>query len=299
MEFSILRFKIVAKDELRLPYYKGSVFRGLFGYSLKKTVCVTKMSSFDGCLLRYNCPYAYIFETSNERNERVARPFVIEPPLTEKKLFPTGDTLEVNLILFGKAIEYIPYLVFTFKEMGRRGIGANNGKFWLQKVTQDDKIIYDFEEQILHNTFKRYDLFKIKEEKANKVTIHFLTPTAIKYNGKINFEIDFLTLIKAIRRRLKALSVYHNEKLAKDIEIDFEAAEKIVVKKISLEPFQWKRYSNRQQQKIDFSGFIGEMELDGNLTPFMPLLRMGEIVHVGRGTVYGMGKYVVEVLSKS
>ncbi len=297
MKFAVFQFELVAKDELRLPLYKGSAFRGLFGHALKRTVCVTNMASCENCLLRQNCAYAYIFETFNERNERVAHPFVLEPPMLERSLFPPGDVLKVNLILFGKAIDYLPYIVYTFREMGKRGIGAKRGKFWLQRVTKDEKIVYDFQEQLLHTDFTKEDLFQIKnkDEHIKKVKIRFVTPTAIKKNGKINSNIDFLTLLKAVKRRVKALSIYHNGNLDPEFNIDFEAAKALSIINTSFEPFHWKRYSNRQQQKIDFSGFIGELELEGDLTPFMSLLRMGEIIHIGRGTVYGMGKYVVEV----
>ncbi len=296
MDFSVFQFELVAKDELRLPYYKGSAFRGLFGHALKRTVCVTNMTRCEECLLRENCAYAYIFETLNERNEHVAHPFVLEPPLLERRIFPPGDVLKVNLILFGRAIDYIPYLVYTFREMGRRGIGSGRGKFWLQRVTKDGRIIYDFQEQLLHTDFAKDDLFAIQSttDKIEGVKVRFLTPTAVKVKGKISPAIDFITVLKAVSRRLRALSVYHNGKSPSYSSIDFKSAQSITVKNTSFTPFHWKRYSNRQQQKIDFSGFVGAMELEGELAPFMPLLRMGEIIHIGRGTVYGMGKYVVE-----
>ncbi|WP_169833704.1 CRISPR system precrRNA processing endoribonuclease RAMP protein Cas6 [Caldithrix abyssi] len=235
-----------------------------------------------------------MFETFNSRNESVARPFVLEPPLTEKKLFPPGDTLKFNLILFGKAIEYFPLLVYTFKEMGKRGIGVKRGKFWLKQVTVSDQVVYDYQEQMIKTNFRRQNIFSIEKEQSKFLRIRFLTPTALKVKGKITNTIDFITLLKSIRRRIKALNVYHNGQLREVFDIDFEKAEEVKVKKSAIEEFRWERYSNRQQKKIDYSGFWGEMELEGDLTPFMAILRMGEIVHIGRGTVYGMGKYVIE-----
>jgi len=37
-------------------------------------------------------------------------------------------------------------------------------------------------------------------------------------------------------------------------------------------------------------GFTGEIVLEGDLTPFTELLRTCEILHVGKGTVFGNGK---------
>lgn len=34
-------------------------------------------------------------------------------------------------------------------------------------------------------------------------------------------------------------------------------------------------------------GFIGEITFEGNIEPFMPLIRAGEVLHVGKGTGFG------------
>ena len=41
-------------------------------------------------------------------------------------------------------------------------------------------------------------------------------------------------------------------------------------------------------------GVVGEMTLEGDLRPFSALLRTAEIVHVGKGTTFGLGKIEVE-----
>ena len=294
MDFAVFQFELVAKDELRLPLYKGSAFRGLFGHALKRTVCVTNMADCENCLLRNNCAYAYIFETKNVRGEKVAHPFVLEPPLLERRLFPPGDILKVNLLLVGKAIDYLPYIVYTFREMGKKGIGRNRGKFWLQRVSKDGRTIYDFQEQLVHTEFDKQDLFKIPIINTGTVKIRFITPTALKVNGRVSKDIDFPILLKALNRRLKALSVFHNGKSDYSFNFDFNKASSIKTKSKALEPYNWKRYSSRQSKSIQFDGFIGSIEFEGDIEPFMQLLRIGEIIHIGRGTVYGMGKYVLE-----
>jgi hypothetical protein len=52
----------------------------------------------------------------------------------------------------------------------------------------------------------------------------------------------------------------------------------------------WQRYSNRQERKMDFGGLLGTVELDGDLAPLAPLLRTAEVVHVGKGATFGLGK---------
>ncbi len=55
------------------------------------------------------------------------------------------------------------------------------------------------------------------------------------------------------------------------------------------------RYSNRQERKTPLDGFVGSVTLAGELGPFVPLLRAAEVLHVGKGTTFGLGRVAVEV----
>jgi len=38
-------------------------------------------------------------------------------------------------------------------------------------------------------------------------------------------------------------------------------------------------------------GFVGEITFEGHIEPFMPLIEAGEVLHLGKGTGFGLGKY--------
>jgi CRISPR/Cas system endoribonuclease Cas6 (RAMP superfamily) len=44
-------------------------------------------------------------------------------------------------------------------------------------------------------------------------------------------------------------------------------------------------------------GVVGEAVYEGDLGPFAPLLALGEVLHVGKGTGFGLGRY--EIASNS
>ena len=48
--------------------------------------------------------------------------------------------------------------------------------------------------------------------------------------------------------------------------------------------------------KVELSGFTGLMELSGDLNSIYPLLKAGEVLHIGSRTSYGLGKYELTVL---
>lgn len=41
---------------------------------------------------------------------------------------------------------------------------------------------------------------------------------------------------------------------------------------------------------MKLGGLVGDLHLEGDLAPFAPLLRAAEVVHVGKGATFGLGK---------
>jgi CRISPR/Cas system endoribonuclease Cas6 (RAMP superfamily) len=53
------------------------------------------------------------------------------------------------------------------------------------------------------------------------------------------------------------------------------------------------RYSARQDVKMKMGGFVGEAEYRGEISAFVPLLRLGEKLRVGKATGFGLGRYEI------
>lgn len=54
---------------------------------------------------------------------------------------------------------------------------------------------------------------------------------------------------------------------------------------------QLSRYSGRQDARLSLSGLRGSVTYEGPVGEFLPLLRAGELCHVGKGTVFGLGMF--------
>ncbi len=163
MRFGSYCFSARFLDEARLPEYKGSTFRGVFGHALRSVVCALRRQTCTNCLLASRCLYPFVFEISpwddrlnpggevagNPRRRLAARPhpYVIEAPTGNRVRYRAGEDFNFNLLLFGQANDNLPYFIYAFNEVGKTGIGSRSGgqraRFSLVSVTAMERIIYD------------------------------------------------------------------------------------------------------------------------------------------------------------
>lgn len=301
-------FILKVLEPLVLPPYKGSTLRGGFGYAFRRVVCAIKDKECKDCILKEKCVYSYVFETPPPLNTKIMRkyktaphPFVIEPPLEKRKIYKPNEEIQFVLILIGRSIDYLPYFIYTFDELGRIGIGKGKAKYELKEVTCEGKTIYDFKSKIL-KPFKTHSLplnddIIARSPDINRgdvaISLSFLTPTRILYNGHLTLDLEFHIFIRNLQRRLSLLSYFHcnGDPSKLDFKGIIEKAKGVKVKNHTLKWYDWERYSGRQETRIKMGGFVGDIMFEGDIKPFMPLIKAGEILHVGKGTAFGLGKY--------
>ena len=311
------RFTLEARGQLRLPPYKGSTLRGGFGQVFKSTVCFQpEAKSCGSCLLRQKCPYAYVFETAPpadsevlSKNRTVPLPFVIQPPLERRTIYRPGETLDFDLVLVGEAINYLSYFVVVFRELGKVGIGWKRGRYDLQQVSavqplkDAETIIFDGTDLLVSGEDLSVGYLEIEEQAcrlgkglgASPVTVNFLTPTRLKHGGRYVECPDFHVLVRAILRRVSSLYYFHcGHRWETDYRGLVERAQGIETAEAHTSWVDWERYSKRQRQRMNLGGFVGQVSYQGNLEPFLPLLVLGQLVHVGKACVFGNGRYEIK-----
>lgn len=299
------QFTILPNDSLFLPIYKGSTFRGGFGHAFRRILCTIKKETCADCLLGERCIYSYIFETPPPSGTTIMRkyttaphPFIIEPPEEDSRMYGPGEELSFGLVLVGKAVDYLPYFIYTFNELGGIGLGRGKGRFTLKSVTAGGKIIYTAEAKTI-GAFEE-DLIPLSHPPAegadkgsDSSTLTFTTPCRIKYNMSLTPEIEFHILVRQLIRRMSLLFYFHcgGDSSGWNFRGIIKEAGEVKVVKQNLRWYDWERYSSRQGERMKMGGFVGSITFEGPLSPFMPLLKAGEILHVGKGTSFGLGKY--------
>ncbi|MBD3182523.1 CRISPR system precrRNA processing endoribonuclease RAMP protein Cas6 [Candidatus Poribacteria bacterium] len=314
LKMSLLRFTYAVEENILMPVYKGSVLRGGLGAALRKVSCVLKNAECDTCMLKANCAYSKIFETPIPEDSKYLKnqefaphPFVLEPPLEEKTRYIPGDEIVFQLLLIGYSVDFVPYFILAFELLAEWGIGKRingyRGRCFLKKVESVDyqdnyHVIYTGNtKELSDNNILSADKFsEIKlAEKSKEVNLEFITPTRVKSSDKLQNTIDFEMLIRALIRRILILSYFHCNH---EPEFDYnylitQAQQKI--KKVDEALFwrDWSRPSSRQNMRMMLGGFKGKVTFSGFLQDFIPLLLIGEYIHVGKGTAFGLGKYVI------
>lgn len=311
IEYSQFRFGITALEPLILPSYKGSTLRGGFGFAFRRVVCAIKDKECPDCLLKEKCVYSYVFETPPPSDTKIMRkyraaphPFVIEPPPEKRRGFKPGDELQFGLTLIGRAVDYLPYFIYTFDELGKSGIGKGKAKYELRDVSCNGKTIYDSGTK----TLKSFQTSSLDLNIENVITrspdknrddvaisLSFLTPTRILYNSHLTLDLEFHILIRNLLRRLSLLFYFHcnGDPSGWDFKGIIERAKDVKVKKRDLKWYEWQRYSGRQEIRLKMGGFVGDITFEGDIEPFIPLIKAGEVLHVGKGMGFGLGKYAV------
>jgi hypothetical protein len=258
------------------------------------------------CRLRAACAYTRLFETflDGERPpllrglDTAPRPYVFEPR-TDTRTFPPGEPLELDLILIGQAAELQAYALLAIEQMAAAGLGRHRVPFALDRaeaLTAGGSWQTVFAAGRVQTPGLLSPLLPPQQGPAERARLRFLTPTRIKLRRQLAQEVDFRSLVFAMLRRVLELAHVHVPGAAIDWNFRpyLDQADSVRVTAADLRWHDWQRYSNRQERSMTLGGFAGTLEVEGDLAPFAPLLRAAEILHVGKGATFGLGRLRIE-----
>lgn len=324
LNFSAFRFVLSPDEVINVPRDKFALLRHSLSAVVRKIACYDPKQQCAHCLLNGTCAFSYIFEFSSSTVEgelqKHPHPFVLEPVLAPKQVYAPGENFTFNLILIGKGIDYLPYFILAVEELGRANFGKDMSKFQLDYVVDvlseaGGKLIYAGNNKALSHDFTTKTFTTIARETKSmdpvKLRILFLTPTRIKQKQPhltpnmmedperksrlVRSEFDFSLFIRRLLRRLCWLAEAH---CGQERELDFPRlllkAQDIKTTYQNLSWYDWGRYSSHQRAYLKMGGFTGQITFEGDLGEFLPFIKLGEYLHIGNGTAYGLGKYIMQ-----
>lgn len=291
-----------------VPPYEGSMIRGAFGRAFKESCCPFPHENGEGCPMGQQCPYGYVFETSPPedardfaRNKEVPRPYVFEPPEETTLEYAPGGRMRFGFTVVGRAADYMPYFIFAFSKMGEEGVGRKRARYELERVAAKNPLTGEREE-VFDGEVARNRRLPVSWEDAGvaaemlddgRLRVEFLTPTMIKYRGKVSPEAPpFAALVQGLLIRVPMLAAVHcGEIWREDFRALVEKAKEVKTVRDHTTWASFRRYSSFKKKTDALEGVVGEAVYAGDIGRFLQLLCVGQLAHVGKRAVFGLGRY--------
>lgn len=309
---SILRARVTFRlaEAARLPPFKGALFRGGLGYALQRVSCPPACwGRAERCTAELGCAYRRIFEPAPPPGrarlhdlQDAPRPFVVEPPLDQRREYAAGEPLELALVLFGDGIAHLPHLVRGLAELGHAGLGRDQARARLERVEAlspgqplGTLVFRDGEELAPPEipTLNLSELTLAAAELPADLHLALRTPLRVKARGAFIESLDLPALVQAIGWRLAALAGFYGEHpWDEDYRPVVEAARGVRVERSSAHWVDWERSSTRpaKPQTMKLGGIVGAATLRGVPPAVRAMLLAGGVVHAGKACVFGHGK---------
>ena len=215
-----------------------------------------------------------------------------------------GEAFHFDVHVFDVRDPALPYFVLAFAQLVREGLGPGRGRAELTSVEQLDlnetRLAQVFDgEQFLMRELATPNVVDLSEtaERVGRVRVRFVTPTELKAGHQLADRPEFGILFGRLRDRISTLRALYSSGA---LEIDFRAmgerAAAVRMTRCELQRTEVDRLSSRTGQRHPLGGFVGQAEYEGELAEFLPYLRLGKWVGVGRQTVWGKGELEVGLL---
>ena len=302
-----LHFTLVVIEDGRMPRRKASALRGGMGHALLTMNCI-RDENCDTCGFSEDClvqrmMYPEMKIRPGFMTTKDSEGFVIECD-DSREWFQAGDELKFNLLLFGRTIVYFNQYLQAFHYFGLQGIGGKHIRFQIARVTNTtgEPLVEEtsvYKERYKVKLVSDYVRYRLDSAEIRKVVegdccrLVFQSPLTLKYQGEMQKSFCLEALLAAIERRVYILNCYEgNGDYNKDVEISTEEHLPVIVDEKAW-PEKVPRYSGTQNSKVTFSGIRGWCDLKNIDETALALLLAGELLHVGKNTSFGFGKYTL------
>ncbi len=296
-----LHFTVRFTEDTRIPTYKASALRGGMGEMLLRANCVRDRDC-ENCDFEKECPVRRIMYADMEKlpdfmhgGEGIG--YVIECEDYHED-FQAGDEMRFNLILFGKLIVYFSQCLNAFYALGMNGLGKEKSRFEIASVTnttgepvlEGNNVMM---ERLGISTVRKYVGYRRKKISDGDFTweIRFQSPLSLKYRGEMLSEFRLNALLEGLGRRIYILDCFEGNE-AEQVNLDIDPGQDFIEQ--NSRKVRIPRYSNHQSSKMSWEGLEGKARLQDLPEDLLDWLLAGELVHVGKNTNFGFGRYRVE-----
>ena len=275
-------------EEISVNINTLSVLRSILGMNLKSMCCIVTNTDCRECLYSKTCVYSSLFESIIPKNTEIYKgrdtaphPYLVSADDLLKN--NKKDMVSISFVLFGKYIDYFPYIYGAFARGGKKGYGKKRIQFSVEVV--------DFEpENVQMNTWKSSESEQMKE---GEIFIRLKTPLRYKSGGIFANKVETKELMNCFYRRAKTICGFYGEYSDENDCYDSDCTEFDVVES----NIMWcenNRYSSRQHSEMSLGGMLGDFKLKGKFRQKdLNLIEFARLFGAGKNTNFGLGQIEV------
>lgn len=288
----ITRYRIhyQANTAIRLPAYAGSVLRGAFGHALKNIACLSASRNKGVCCCQpiSSCTYRQLFDPekvtlANQREQDIAPPVIVEPVFADKVIL-LAEQAYFDMVLIGRfAYAQLAIVQLAWQRALQEGIGTKN-EYGRRGSAQLLRI------EVLNQPVLSAEL----APKTQYVHLQLISPLRLQQRGDLVIapHLTPAILLWAMIRRYQLIHELYGQVCEIDYVLLGSAIEQVGLQK-RLKWTEWTRFSSRQKKQMKLSGLTGHILLE-NIPPLlMPYVYIGQWLHMGKNSVFGLGHYQV------
>ncbi|WP_188007125.1 CRISPR system precrRNA processing endoribonuclease RAMP protein Cas6 [Photobacterium damselae] len=264
-----------------LPDFKGSMWHGWLGHVLKA-----------------HDEHAF-YILYHEHDQQQPKPYSICPSGDHKTMWQKGELIECELTLFGQACELagvVADAILQSPQQAHIGLGRDRTPYRVLAIAS-------YTPQGLraglhtHTLLDWLDTLPAPVALEQEVAMNLMTPMRVKRHGQIMKQpiTEAVFWAQQCVRRLQLLSrfwVCDEPALFEAIQDELRLAQGVHSEGQAFTYFEdWQRYSLKQKEQLPFGGMKGHISFYGELYALLPFLKIGELLHIGGKTTFGLGKY--------
>lgn len=294
--FTKLNFQLEFTTEGSLPRHKTAALRGGLGQMLLAQNCFGDSKACQSCSLVDSClvqkiMYAkYMIKPAFVTKESMG--FVMDCKDQSEYANP-GQRLTFSMTLFGNTISYFSTILYALTSFGTVGIGKEQVSFAVRKITgrTGEVILEDgriYLQNVKQETLQEYVEERLANGKNRKGIVRFLSPLSMKHRGEILREFYPEAVLAGVARRIYMINCFQGI----PIERQKVSCDNIEIYEEKSYPASVRRYSTTQREGMTLRGIVGEIRMEGLTLEQQKMLLAGEVLHVGKNTKFGFGKYV-------
>jgi hypothetical protein len=198
------------------------------------------------------------------------RPFVFRATHLDGRTVHSGEPFHFDLNLFDVHSPAVAYLVVTFGQLAREGLGPRRSRVELAGVSQLDAqgasaaAIFDGRSLLMKQNAPPLELnLAASADPVTRLRVRFLTPTELTSGQQLAGRPEFSILAARIRDRVSTLrELYGDGPLKLDFRAFGERAGLVRMIRCDIQQVEIVRRSSRTGQVHPIGGFTGEAEYE-------------------------------------